>query len=499
MTLRERWFGDKAFYRMVLAIALPILVQNAITNFVSLLDNVMVGRLGTDPMNGVAIANQLLFVFNLTVFGGVSGAGIFGAQYFGCRDYTGVQYTFRFKLICGGVILAAALGLLMCMDTQLISMFLHEGSQSGNITATLAYARDYLHIMFWGMLPFAVSQAYASTLRESGQAVVPMNASIIAVVVNLVFNYLLIYGKFGFPQLGVRGAALATVLARYVEAGAVVLWTHRHAEFCPYVYDLFKGFRIPLALVKKIVLRGMPLLINEMLWSTGMTILAQCYSTRGLAAVAAYNISSTVMNLFNVAVMAVGNAIGIIVGNLLGAGKMQEARRTDTRLIVFSVLSCLVVCSVMAMASPLYPADLQYQRRGAAPGPGPDPDHRRVHAPPRLPPRRVFYPALRRKDHAYLFVRQRVHLAPVHPGGPGPFPGHHFAHPPPVRHRAGGGPAEGHGRVSAGAKRLLAEQYRGGCIVAGVPFKGWAGIYKNTTGSACRWVADPAAFSLEKL
>ena len=355
LTLRERWFGDKAFYRMVIAIALPILVQNAITNFVSLLDNVMVGRLGTDPMSGVAIANQLLFVFNLTVFGGVSGAGIFGAQYFGRKDYAGVRYTFRFKLICGGVILAAALALLMCMDTQLISMFLHEGSQTGDIGATLEYARAYLHIMFWGMLPFAVSQAYASTLRESGQAVVPMNASIIAVVVNLVFNYLLIYGKFGFPQMGVRGAALATVIARYVEAGAVVLWTHRHGEFCPYVYDLFKGFRIPMALVKKIILRGMPLLINEMLWSTGMTILAQSYSTRGLAAVAAYNISSTVMNLFNVAVMAVGNAVGIIVGNLLGAGKMQEARRTDTRLIVFSVLSCMVVCFVMAMASPFIP------------------------------------------------------------------------------------------------------------------------------------------------
>ncbi len=355
MRLRERFFGDRAFYRMVAAIALPILVQNAITNLVSLLDNVMVGRLGTDPMSGVAIVNQLLFVFNMSIFGGVSGAGIFGAQFFGRQDQEGLRHTFRFKLICAGLILALALLVLRLWDMQIISLFLHEGSQTGNIQATLTAARDYLKIMAWGLLPFAVSQAYASTLRETRQAVVPMNAALLAVGINLVLNYLLIYGKFGFPAMGVRGAALATVISRFAEAGAVIWWTHAHQEYCPFSCGLYKSFRIPLDLVRQIIRKGMPLLVNELFWSMGLTILAQCYSTRGLATVAAYNISSTVTNLFNVAVISMGNAIGIIIGNLLGAGKMEEARRTDVRLIACSVLCCTAVCLVMMAAAPVIP------------------------------------------------------------------------------------------------------------------------------------------------
>lgn len=355
MALKERWFGDRAFYKMVVAVALPILVQNFITNFVSLLDNVMVGRLGTDPMSGVAIVNQLLLVFNISIFGGVSGAGIFGAQYYGRKDYAGVRDTFRFKLVCCGVILALALGLFLCFDAPLISLFLHEGSQTGDIAATLGYAREYLGIMLWGLLPFALSQVYASTLREGGQTVVPMNASILAVGINLGLNYVLIYGKLGFPAMGVKGAALATIIARYAECAAVMWWAHAHEEYCPFVIGLYKGFRIPGALVKKILVRGTPLLANEVLWSVGMTTLAQCYSTRGLAAVAAYNISSTVTNLFNISFLSIGTSISIIVGNLLGAGKMQEARRTDTRLIVFAVLICTAFAVVMMGMAPLFP------------------------------------------------------------------------------------------------------------------------------------------------
>ena len=352
---RQTLIGDKAFYKAVLAIIIPVIIQNGISNFVNLLDNLMVGALGNEEMSGVAIANQLVFVFNLCVFGGLSGAGIFGAQFYGAGDIEGLRNTFRIKLMQSAALLAVTFIVLLGFSRPLISLFLRGDGDAAMAEKMLGFGHEYLMVILVGLPAFAISTSYAGTLREMGETRLPMIASVSAVATNAVFNYLLIYGKFGFPQMGVRGAALATVIARYVEAGAVVLWTHRHGEFCPYVYDLFKGFRIPMALVKKIILRAMPLLINEMLWSTGMTILAQSYSTRGLAAVAAYNISSTVMNLFNVAVMAVGNAIGIIVGNLLGAGKMQEARRTDTRLIVFSVLSCMVVCSVMAMASPFIP------------------------------------------------------------------------------------------------------------------------------------------------
>ncbi|NCB30329.1 MAG: MATE family efflux transporter, partial [Clostridia bacterium] len=325
------------------------------TNFVSLLDNVMVGRLGTDPMNGVAIVNQLIFVFAVSIFGGVSGAGIFGAQFYGRKDHDGVRHTFRFKLICCALITALAVLVLLTLQVPLVSLFLHEGSRTGNIGATMGYARQYLLLMIAGLPPFALSQVYASTLRETGQTVVPMNASILAVGVNLGLNYILIYGKLGFPAMGVRGAALATVIARYAECVAVARWTHAHEESCPFAIGLYQSLRIPRPLAKNILSRGTPLLLNEMLWSLGMAVLAQCYSVRGLAAVAAYNISSTVTNLFNVAFIAVGGSIAIIVGNLLGAGKMEEAKRTDTWLIVFSVLLCILVAGLMAVASPFIP------------------------------------------------------------------------------------------------------------------------------------------------
>lgn len=355
LKLREKWFGDKAFYKRVLAIALPILVQNAITNIVNIADNVMVGVLGTDPMNGVAIVNQLLFVFNISIFGGVSGAGIFGAQYYGRGDYIGVRDTLRFKLVCCSLLTALGLGLFLFWDAPLISLFLHEGSQTGNIQATLDYGRSYLRIMLWGVVPFAISQSYASTLREAGRTTVPMKASTLAVALDTVMSFLLIYGKLGFPALGVQGAALSTAIARWIECGIMVWWTHSHEDLCPFAIDLYKKLTIPWSLAKKILLRGTPLLVNEILWSLGMAVLAQCYSIRGLASVAAYNISATVTNLFNVAFLAIGGSIGIIVGNLLGAGKMEEARQTDTRLIAFSVFSCLGVALVLAALSPLVP------------------------------------------------------------------------------------------------------------------------------------------------
>ncbi|NLE24772.1 MAG: MATE family efflux transporter, partial [Clostridiaceae bacterium] len=307
------------------------------------------------PMNGVAVVNQLLFVFTISIFGGVSGAGIYGAQYFGRGDHKGVRDTLRFKLLCSVVLTLVAIILFRTVDTFLISSFLHEGSQTGNIDLTLQYGREYLSIMVWGLLPFALSQAYSSTLREGGQTRVPMFASLMAVFINLCLNYVLIFGKLGFQAMGVRGAAIATIIARWVEGILIVGWTHSHESQCPFAVGLYKNFHIPGTLVKGILKRGMPLLLNEVMWSIGMTLLAQSYSLRGLATVAAHNISSTISNMFNMTFFTLGSTIAIVVGNLLGAGKMKEAKRTDTWMIVFSVMVSIAVAMVLAIASPLFP------------------------------------------------------------------------------------------------------------------------------------------------
>ena len=351
----EKYIGDRAFYRRLFAILIPILIQNVITNFVSLLDNIMVGQVGTEPMSGVAIVNQLLFVFNLCIFGGLAGAGIMTAQYYGHGDHRGVADSFRAKLYIALAAVVSFLAVFILGGEALIRQFIHEGSEQLDMGATLLHAKDYLHIMLFQIPPFALQMAYSSTLRETGETVLPMKAGITAVLVNLVLNYILIFGKLGAPALGVEGAAIATVIARYIECGIIVVWTHRHRERNPFLETAYSTFRIPAALTRQIASIGLPLLVNELLWSSGMAILNQCYSMRGLEVVSAVNISSTISNLFFCAFLSMGNAISIIVGQTLGSGDLERAVDEDRKLIAFAIVLCTVVGLVMAFIAPLVP------------------------------------------------------------------------------------------------------------------------------------------------
>ena len=331
------------------------MIQNGITNFVNMLDNIMVGQVGTEQMSGVAIVNQLIFVFNLCIFGAVAGAGILGAQFFGSGNHEGVRYTFRFKMyICLAI---SALGLLIFSGWggDLIQLYLHTGSETGNIQATLEYGRQYLAVMMIGLVPFALVQSYSGTLREGGETMVPMIAGIAAVLVNLVGNYILIFGKFGAPVLGVQGAAIATVLSRFVELGIIVIWTHTHREKNPFIVGAYRSLYIPGQLVRQILVTGMPLLINEALWSGGMATITQCYSVRGLAVVAGINIANTLTNVINVVFLSLGNAVGIIVGQLLGAGKLEQAKDEDRKIIAFAAFLCIGLGVLLYLVAPLFP------------------------------------------------------------------------------------------------------------------------------------------------
>ncbi len=347
--------GTKSFYKKTILIALPIIVQNAITAFVAMLDNIMVGRLGTDPMSGVAITNQLMFVFNIFVFGGISGAGIFCAQYFGKGDNKGVHYTFRFKLYIALAICIMAFFVFLKFGDSLISLYLHEGGNAGNLEATKGFGLSYLKIMLIGLIPFAISQVYASTLRECGKIKLPMVAGIIAVCVNTVLNYILIFGKFGAPKLGSDGAAIATVISRVVEMIIIVIITHAKKKENSFAVGFYDSMRIPVPVAKQILIKGIPLLVNEMLWAMGMAIINQCYAYRGLSVVAAININSTIANIFNIVYLAMGNVVAIIIGQLLGAGKKEEAIRTDRQLLAFSVMVTSVIGIIMIFFSGIFP------------------------------------------------------------------------------------------------------------------------------------------------
>lgn len=352
----KRFIGDRAFYRRALMVAIPIIIQNGITNFVSLLDNVMVGQVGTIPMSGVAIVNNLIFVFNMCIFGATSGAGIFTAQFHGSQDHEGIRSTFRYKILISFLLSALGCSLFYFWGKDLALLYLKGEQDPALVEATLAHGLSYLRIMLLALLPFGLSYSYSSTLRETGKGTVPMVASITAVFVNLGLNYMLIFGHFGAPALGIRGAAIATVIARYVELAIVAFWTHAHPEINPFIRGALRSLYIPRKLFTIITVKGMPLLVNEFLWSSGIAFLSQCYSTRGLDVVAAFTITTTLSNLSNIAFMAMGNAVGIIMGQMLGAmAPEDEIRDANRKLMVLSVASCAIFGGTMAAVSGVFP------------------------------------------------------------------------------------------------------------------------------------------------
>ena len=352
--IREKFFGSKKFYLSVLAIALPIAIQNCFTNFVNLLDNVMVGQMGTLEMSGVSISNQLIFVCNLCIFGTVSGGGIFSSQFFGADDDEGVRNAIRFKILVGFSIIIITIICFLSFGDKLIYLFLSGEKDIESVEKTLHFGFEYLKLMTIGIPGFLLSQIYASTLREGGETMIPMKAGIIAILTNLVLNYLLIFGHLGFPPLGVNGAAIATVISRYIEAFIIMFIAHTREKF-KYFRGLYKTLLIPKSLFKRIFKAAIPLMLNETFWSLAMSALVQCYSTRGINAVAGYNIANTLNQVANSTFLAVGSAIGIIIGNLLGANKCEEAVKTDTKLIVFSMMVGTGAGIILILLSPLFP------------------------------------------------------------------------------------------------------------------------------------------------
>ena len=356
MNFFKKYIGTRDFYKTVLALMIPIMIQNGITNLVNMIDNVMIGAVGTTELNGVAVSNQLFFVFNLCVFGAVSGAGIFGAQFFGKKDDEGVRHTFRFKILFSLFLTVVGILVFIFFGDSLINLYLKGEGSAEDAALSLTHAREYINVMLWGLLPYSLVQCYSSTLREGGQPLVPMYSGLIAVGVNLIGNYILIFGHFGAPPLGVMGAAIATVISRWVEFIIVAVWTRMNSFKFPFIVGAFRSLKIPFSLVVGIFKKGFPLMLNESLWAVGIAIINQTYSLKSLDVVSANQISQTFFNVFSTAFMAVGVAIGIILGQMLGSGDTKGAKDACTKLIAFSVFVSILVGSLYFVSAFFIPS-----------------------------------------------------------------------------------------------------------------------------------------------
>ena len=235
-------------------------------------------------------------------------------------------------------------------------LYLNKDDNAELAARSLGFAESYLYIMVIGLVPYTISQCYGSTLREAGQSTVPMAAGVAAVAVNLSLNYVLIFGKLGAPKLGVNGAAVATVISRFVELAVLVAYTFIKRQKCIFILESFKSPYISFSLIGEIFKKGMPLMLNESLWASGIATVNRFYSQRGLDVVAANNISQTFFNVFSVAFMSVGVAIGILLGHDLGGGKNREKIKTEAfKSIFFSVFISAVIAVVYAVCAIFIP------------------------------------------------------------------------------------------------------------------------------------------------
>lgn len=357
MSLGKRLSDDRAFYRRVFATALPMMAQNAVTMFVSMLDNLMVGQLSTAQIGGVTIINNnLLFIFNLCLFGGAAGAGIFTTQFYGSGDNDGIRHAFRFKLYVSLILSAIGAAVFLLGGDSLIGLYLQADDDPVLARETLYYARQYLRIMLWGLVPFALTNAYSGTLKVCGHPTVALVASLGATATNLVGNWILIFGNLGVPAMGVAGAAIATVISRYVEFAILAVWAHTHSVKLPYMKGLYSSPGIPASLLKTIFKKGMPLLLNEAMWSFGMAFLNQCYSVWGQEVNAALGICATLFNMASVAFKALGSTVGIITGQMLGANvPKKELRSANNKMTVICLCSGVLFGGLMAAASGFFP------------------------------------------------------------------------------------------------------------------------------------------------
>lgn len=342
----RKYIGDKAFYKETLSVALPLMLQQLIMCSVNLVDNLMVGQLGDAAIGGVGVANRFYMIANFSVNGFIAATAIFIAQYFGAKDDDHLKQTFRFS-IWGAIALMAIFTLVSLFNPTLIISFFT------NDIAYISQGDAYLQMVAYSFLPAALTMVLASALRTIGETKIPLKVNMIAVFTNCFFNYIFIFGHFGAPAMGVVGAAMATLISRSLECCIllVIIWRYDF-PFKTKINDIFK---IEFKLMERITIKAVPLLANEILWSCGQAMLLKLYATRGADVITAYSVSGTVTDIFFSLFAGMAGATAIIIGQRLGANKLEEAKVHSYHLIFFSIVLAVIFGILMFGSSFVIP------------------------------------------------------------------------------------------------------------------------------------------------
>jgi len=344
--LRQAFIGDRAFYREVILIALPIMLQQLITTMMGFADNVMVGQLSAEVLASVTVANKFYMVIQSVLFGITGGICIFISQYYGANDHEKCQGLFVLNMVSALTIAGIATAIVVLFPRQLLGIFLTEES-------TIAHGLEYLKYVRFSYIPFAVSLACMTALRSIGLTRAPLVISISSVFTNVGLNYVLIFGKLGFPAMAEGGAALATLISRGIEMALFILLIFRGNEY--YTASWRELHAMSRTLLRQIAARALPLLANEILWSTGMTTLFWAYSKVHEPYIAALSLVEMSSNIAFVVFGGLGVSISVMIGKRLGAGHFDEARGNARKLVAFACAFSLTTAALMMILAPLVP------------------------------------------------------------------------------------------------------------------------------------------------
>lgn len=338
-------FKDKAFLKRFFSIAFPVMLQQMITFIVSFIDNLMVSGLTNEAVSAVYSVNQLTFFMFVVSSGVVAGSGIFVQQFYGSKDHKHLIQSHRFKMLSSTLYLIIILPIAFYFGHYVVEFYSRNNDNPAEI---LRLALEYMPVILLGFIPYVYTASYATSLRETGRTIEPMLASLVAVVINIVFNYLLIY----VFQLGVFGAAIATTLARGFELVALLIMCEK-TKFL-HIKDVFTNFRVERYLVQTISRKSLPLLGNEILWAGGMVLISMAYAQRENV-LSALSIVSTMGNIFMVIFLGLSVGISVMVGNALGANRIEEAKENIKKLYLLGVAISLTFGVIMAALSPFIP------------------------------------------------------------------------------------------------------------------------------------------------
>lgn len=337
---------DREFMKKVMLVAIPMMLQQLITNSVNLLDNLMVGRLGPLAISGVALSNKYFMIIMASVFGVSAAATIFMAQFYGAENKEKMKQGFRYNLFSCFTVTMVFVGLGLLFPIPIISFFTKEPEL---IEMTMVYF-PLAAITF---IPQSISAAMSSSMRSMGETKHPLFASVLSMLSNAFFNYCFIFGAFGFPAMGVLGAAIGTLIARLIEL-TYLLINYSIVDW-PYKSKLTELFKIPKQLIITITTKALPLTVNEVIWSLGIVTLFKFYATRGTIAIASMTIASTTVELFFILFSGMAVATNVLVAHPLGSFNLELARKHAYQLRQFSVWLAVIFGILIFLASFITP------------------------------------------------------------------------------------------------------------------------------------------------